>query len=76
MVVPWVAGLSDPTPKTAGYNVIDVSAGPTPRPLSFGGTWGNNCSIPLAAGFLGAQPLGHPSLGLVLLNNTPVFNRA
>ena len=28
------------------------------------------------AGFLAAQPLGHPSLGLVLLNNTPGFNIA
>jgi fibronectin type 3 domain-containing protein len=40
-------GFPIPAPKTAGYNVIDVSAGAYPQATIFwGGTWVNNCSIP------------------------------
>jgi fibronectin type 3 domain-containing protein len=36
-----------PAPKTAGYNVIDVSAGTdTQTQIFWGGTWVNTCSIP------------------------------
>jgi hypothetical protein len=40
-------GYPIPAPKTAGYNVIDVTAGTsTAAQLFWGGTWVNNCSIP------------------------------
>jgi fibronectin type 3 domain-containing protein len=40
-------GYPIPAPKTAGYNVIDVSAGTYPQATIFwGGTWVNTCSIP------------------------------
>ncbi|HJX64835.1 MAG TPA: fibronectin type III domain-containing protein [Polyangia bacterium] len=40
-------GSPIPAPKTPGYNVIDVSAGPYPEATIFwGGTWVNTCSIP------------------------------
>jgi fibronectin type 3 domain-containing protein len=40
-------GYPIPAPKTAGYNVIDVSAGTyTQATIFWGGTWVNNCSIP------------------------------
>jgi hypothetical protein len=36
-----------PAPKTAGYNVIDVTAGTdTQTQIFWGETWVNNCSIP------------------------------
>jgi hypothetical protein len=36
-----------PAPKTAGYNVIDVTAGTSAQATIFwGGTWANACSIP------------------------------
>jgi hypothetical protein len=41
-------GSPIPAPKTAGYNVIDVSVGTYPGAQVFWGapTWVNNCSIP------------------------------
>jgi fibronectin type 3 domain-containing protein len=44
---PLACGGAIPASKTAGYNVIDVSAGPnTQATIFWGGTWVNTCSIP------------------------------